>query len=316
MLKYTLKKLLSLIPKMLIISVILFVGLDMLPGDPLARSIPVEQYELMTEEQLDQMRESLGLNAPVHIRYINWLGNLLKGDLGYSTVQKQSIADMLSNRMPYTMELCVYGLIVATVIGLVFGFVAAVMRRTPVDYILDGTALAGVSIPEFFAALCLMVVFAVELKWFPTGGRVNPDGGSRIPYMVLPIACMAMHYSATLVRNVRTNMIEVMDKEYVKTARSKGISEVVVYIKHAYRNAMIPSMILMCMRLPMLIGGFVVIEQIFSYAGVGEINLKAVKYGDIPVAMFILMLSGILSMIGSTLADLCTGLLDPRVRLE
>lgn len=316
MLKYTLKKLAALIPKMLIISIILFVGLDMLPGDPLARSIPFEQYQEMTEHELDRMRESLGLNDPVHIRYVNWISGLLKGDLGYSTVTKQSIADTLSNRMPYTMELCVYGLLVATVIGLAFGFLAAVMKRTPVDYILDGSALAGISIPEFFAALCLMVVFAVELKWFPTGGRVDPEGGSRVRYMVLPITCMALHYSATLVRSVRTNMIEVMDKDYVKTARSKGISETVVYLKHAFRNALIPTMILMCMRIPMLIGGFVVIEQVFSYAGVGEIQLKAIKYGDIPVAMFILMLSGVLSMIASTLADLFTGLLDPRVRLE
>lgn len=316
MLKYTLKKLLALIPKMLVISLILFVGLDMLPGDPLARSIPVEVYEEMTDAELDRMRESLGLNDPIHIRYVNWLIGLLQGNLGYSTVSKQSIAGMLENRMPYTMELCVYGLLVATVVGLVFGFIAAIFRRTPIDYILDGTALVGRSVPEFFVALCLMVVFSLVLKWFPTGGRMDPDGGSRIPYMVLPIACMALNYSATLVRSVRTNMIEVMDKDYVKTARSKGISEVVVYIKHAFRNALIPTMILMVMRLPMLIGGFVVIEQIFSYAGVGEIQLDAIKYADIPVAMFILMLSGILVMIASTLADLFTALLDPRVRLE
>lgn len=316
MIKYTLKKLLALIPKMLVISLVLFVGLDMLPGDPLARSIPVEVYEEMTEAELDRMRESLGLNDPIHIRYVNWLGGMLQGDLGYSTISKQSIAGMLENRMPYTMELCVYGLLVATVIGLVFGFIAAIFKRTPIDYILDGSALIGRSVPEFFAALCLMVVFSLNLKWFPTGGRMDPDGGSRIPYMILPIACMALNYSAVLVRSVRTNMIEVMDKDYVKTARSKGISEVVVYIKHAFRNALIPTMILMVMRLPMLIGGFVVIEQIFSYAGVGEIQLDAIKYADIPVAMFILMLSGILVMIASTLADLFTALLDPRVRLE
>ena len=145
---------------------------------------------------------------------------------------------------------------------------------------------------------------------------MDPNGGSRIPYMILPIASMAIHYSSTLVRYVRNTMLEVMDKEYIKTARSKGLSEVVVYLKHAFRNALIPVMITIVMRLPMLIGGFVVIEQVFNYAGVGVIQLNAINQGDLPVAMLILMLSGILTMVASALADLCTALLDPRVRLE
>lgn len=316
MLKYALKKLGALIPKMLIISVILFLGLDMLPGDPLSRYTPVEVYEELTETEKQAMRESLGLTAPVHIRYVNWFGGLLQGNLGYSTVTKESIAAMLGPRLPYTMELCIYGLLLATLLGLTFGFIAALFKRTFIDHFLNAFSTVWTSVPEFFVALCLLIVFAVNLKWLPAGGRIDPDGGSRIPYMILPVFCMGVHYAASLVKYVRNTMLEVMDKEYIKTARSKGLSETVVYLKHAFRNALIPVTILMCMRIPMLVGGFVVIEQVFSYHGVGSVQLSALNTGDIPVVMICLMMTGVLTMIASTLADLATAALDPRVRLE
>lgn len=316
MLKYTLRKLGALIPKMLVISLILFLGLEALPGDPITRSIPVEVLEEMTEAQIEILRENAGLNDPVMIRYFRWIGDLLTGDFGYSQVTGQNISEVLATRMPYTMELCIYGLTFATIFGIVLGFISAVMKRTPIDYAINTFSVLGVSVPEFFVAICLVMVFALKLGWLPTGGRMDPDGGSRIPYMILPIASMAIQYSSTLVRYVRNTMLEVMDKEYIKTARSKGMREVIVYLKHAFRNAMIPVMITIVMRLPMLIGGFVVIEQVFNYAGVGVVQLEAINQGDLPVAMIILMLSGMLTMVASTLADLFTALLDPRVRLE
>ena len=316
MLKYAIKKLAALIPKMLVISIILFLGLDMLPGDTLSRMLPVEVYEQMSEHDKEEMREAMGLNAPVYVRYVNWLGNLLKGDLGYSTSTRQSIASLLGPRLPYTMELCIYGLLVATLIGLTFGFIAALFKRTFIDHFLNFVSTVWTAVPEFFVALCLLIIFSINLKWLPVGGRMDPEGGSRIPYMILPIFSMGMHYAATLVKYVRNTMLEVMDKEYIKTARSKGLSETVVYLKHAFRNALIPVTILMCMRIPMLVGGFVVIEQVFSYAGVGQVQLNALNVGDIPVVMICLMLTGVLTMVASTLADLATAALDPRVRLE
>lgn len=316
MLKYALRKLGALIPKMLVISIILFLGLDMLPGDPLTRVLPVEVYEQLTETAKAEMRESLGLNAPVHVRYVNWLGGLLQGNLGYSTTYKQSIAAMIGPRLPYTIELCIYGLLVSTILGLTFGFIAALFKRTIIDHALNFFSTIWTAFPEFFVALCLLIVFSVTLKWLPSGGRMDPEGGSRVPYMILPIFSMGMTYAAALVKYVRNTMLEVMDKEYIKTARSKGLSETVVYLKHAFRNALIPVTILMCMRIPMLVGGFIVIEQVFSYHGMGQIQLNALNAGDIPVVMFCMMLTGILTMIASTLADLATAALDPRVRLE
>lgn len=316
MLKYALKKLTALVPKMLVISIILFIGLDMIPGDPLTRTIPVEVYEELSEYQRNEMRESLGLNDPIHIRYINWLGNLLKGELGYSTANKAKIADVIGPRLPYTMELCVYGLLVSTLIGLTFGFIAALFKRTIIDHALNAVSTVWTAVPEFFVALCLLILFSVNLKWLPVGGRMDPEGGSRIPYMILPVFSLGMNYAATLVKYVRNTMLEVMDREYIKTARSKGLSETVVYLKHAFRNALIPVTILMCMRIPMLVGGFVVIEQVFSYHGIGSVQLTALNGGDIPVVMICLMLTGVLTMVASTLADLATAALDPRVRLE
>ena len=319
MIKYTIRKLLALIPKLLAISLVLFLALDMLPGDPLSRSMDPMSYAELTEAQKDELREIRGLNDKLPVRYIRWLGGILQGDFGYSESTGQSISEMLAGRFPYTVELAMYGLLLAAILGLILGFVAAVMKNTIVDYLCTSISVLGVSLPEFFFGIVWLTVFSLTLGWFPTGGRMPVGDHSflaRLPYMIMPITVMTISMTSNLVRNTRNSMLDVLGKDYIKTSRSKGLGEVKVNIKHAFRNALIPIMTMLVGRLPMLVGGSIVIETVFNYAGIGSMAMTALTAGDIPVVMISTMATGFLVLLSSTLVDLVTGLLDPRIRFE
>lgn len=318
-LKYVLRKLLALIPKLLVISIVVFFALELLPGDALSRTIPPDQYHELSENQKNELRESMGLNDPAPVRYIRWLGNILHGDFGYSSSTGQNIGKMLAGRLPYTIELACYGLILAAIMGIFFGFLAAVFKNTIIDYLCTAFSVLGISLPEFIFGISWIIIFSLTLHWFPSGGRM-PVGDSsylaRIPYMVLPVMTMAISLTAAGVRYTRSSMLDVLGKDYVKTARSKGLSEFKVYVKHAFRNCLTPVMTLLVMRIPMLVGGSVVIETVFNYTGIGTMAMTALTAGDIPVVMITVMASAVLTLLASTLVDLVTALIDPRVRFE
>lgn len=319
MLKYTSRKLLELIPKLLLISIVVFFAMDLLPGDALSRSMSPEAYQELSETQKEEMREALGLNGPVYERYFLWLGKILKGDFGYSSSTGQNIAGMIAGRLPYTIELAGIGLVVAAIIGVSLGFLAAVKKNTILDYICSGISVLGVSLPGFFIGLIWLIIFALTLEIFPVGGRMPVGDDSlvaRIPYMVLPILTMASQQSASLVRFTRSAMLDVLGKDYIKTARSKGLNETIVNVKHALRNCMTPIMTTLVLALPSLVGGSVIVETVFNYTGVGTMALEALNVGDIPVVMMTTMMTAVLTLIGSTLIDLLTAVLDPRVRFD
>lgn len=320
MIKYILRKLLELIPKLLVISLIIFFALQLLPGDAITRTVPPETYARMTEAQLEALRESLGLNRPVMVQYFSWLGKILTGDFGYSQSTGSNIATMLATRLPYTIELAFWGLMVANVLGILFGFLAAVKKNSVVDYACTTFSVIGISVPEFFFGLVFILYFALKLKWFPTGGRMDPasDGSflSRLPYIVMPAVTLGISLLATLTRYTRSSMLDVLNKDYIKTARSKGLSEGVVNIKHGLRNALTPVLVLLCFRLPFLVSGTVVIETVFNYPAMGSMILEAISAGDMPVVMITTMVIAIVTLFASGLVDIITAFLDPRVRLE
>lgn len=319
MLKYFGKRMLSLLPKLLVISIIIFVGLQLLPGDAITRTVSPDIYAQMTSEQLDALRESLGLNAPLPIQYFRWLGKMLQGDLGYSLVSGSNISVMLAARLPATLELVGLGLLVATVLGLILGYFSAVKQNTPFDYLCTTFGMLGVSVPEFFLGMVVIVLFAIQLKWFPTGGRTAPGKEAffdRIQYLVLPVLCLGTAYIATIMRYTRGSMLDVLNKDYITTARSKGLSENKVNFRHGFRNAIIPVVVTIVFRLPMLVGGTVVIESVFNYPGMGNMLLSAISGGDMPVVMISTFIIAIVVLLSSVLADLITAMLDPRIRLS
>ena len=319
MTKYFFKRLISLIPKLLIISLIIFVGLQMVPGDPITRTISPDAYANMSPAQLEGLRESLGLNDPLPVQYLTWMGKMLRGDFGYSQVNGSSIGQMLAQRLPATLELAGLGLLVATVFGLALGFLAAVKQNTAFDHASSFLGMIGVSVPEFFLGMAAILIFAIHLKWFPTGGRMAPGQEAfyeRIEYLVLPVLCLGISYTATLMRFTRSSMLDVLNKDYIKTARSKGLSEFSVNLKHGFRNALIPIMVIIVFRIPILVSGTVVIESVFNYPGMGNMLLSAISGGDMPVVMMSTFIIAAVILLVSFLSDIITALLDPRVQFE
>lgn len=319
MIKYIAKRLLQLIPKLLIISLIIFLGLQILPGDAITRTISPEVYKFMTPEQMEELREALGLNKPLYVQYFTWLKGILHGDFGYSQSSRSDIASMLVSRLPSTIELTFIGLIVANILGLLFGYIAALNKNSLIDYLFTALSVIGISVPEFFFGIALILLFSLKLKILPTGGRMaagKPGFVDRIPYMIMPVFAIGISYIATLMRFTRSSMLDVLNKDYIKTARSKGLNETEVNVKHGFRNALIPVMTLLVFRLPILVSGTVVIESIFNYPGMGSMVLDAISAGDMPVVMITTMVISAVTLVASTLVDVLTALLDPRIRLE
>ena len=319
MVKYATKQLLLLIPKLLIISLAVFLVLQALPGDPISRSVPLDVYKYMNETQLEALRESLGLNRPWYMQYFSWLGNMLQGNFGYSQVNGSDVGQLIADRLPATMALAAFALIIGNLLGLLFGYLAATHQNSWLDYSSTTVSVVGISVPQFFFSIIILMLFAVKLRWFPTGGRLTPgDGGfwDRINHMILPGLCMALGMVCNLMRYTRGSMLDVMNKDYVKTARSKGIAEWKVNLKHTFRNALIPVMTTLIFRLVALVGGTVIIETIFSYPGMGAMIMDALSGGDMPVVMVCTMLTSFVALCCSCLLDTVTAALDPRVRLD
>lgn len=319
MLKFIGKKILILIPKLLLISLIVFLGLQLLPGDAVTRTVSPEAYQYMTEEQLEALRDSLGLNDPILIQYFCWLGRFLTGDFGYSQASGSNIAQMLAGRLPYTIELAGWAVVIADLIGILFGFVAAVRKNKPIDHILTSGSVLGISVPEFFFGLVFILIFSLKLNWLPTGGRMAAgETGffSRVRYMILPAFTLSIALLATLTRYTRGCMLDVLNKDYIKTARSKGLGDFVVNVKHGLRNALPPVLVLLCFRLPILVSGTVIVETVFNYPAMGSMILDAISAADMTVVMVTTMVVACVTLIASNLVDILTAALDPRVRLD
>lgn len=322
LLKYTLRKLLALIPKLLVILLICFLFMEMLPGDALSRTMDPMLYNELSEAQKVAKREEMGLNDPAPIRFVRWIGNVIRGEFGYSATTGEPVWEILKVTLKFSMELTAWALVLSTIIGIIAGFITAVFKNTVLDYAIGTVSIIGISLPDFFFGLMFIIIFVLKLNTgLPGNGRMpagvmNPTFWDRLPYMVLPVACMTFGMVAGLQRYTRTTMLDVLNKDYIKTARSKGLNEVTVNVKHALRNSTTPVMTMLVMRIPRLVGGSVVIEQVFGYYGIGDRMLKATQAGDMNVALIGTCMTGALTLLASTLVDLVTALLDPRVRFE
>lgn len=317
MVKYFASRLLMLIPMILIISFIVFLCLELTPGDAVSAMFSAETISNMTTEQLEALRDSLGLNDPLIVRYFRWVGNILKGDFGISYVTGKPISEVLTSLLPATLKLAGFALLFSTIFGLILGILAAVKQNSPLDYGLSVLGVIGISMPEFFVGILAILAFAIKLQWFPAQGRtdVGLNEWQSLKYVVLPSFSLGLVLMAALMRYTRNSMLDVLSKDYVKTARAKGLSEWKVYTKHAFRNSLMPISVLLMLRMPMLIGGSVIIEQVFGYAGIGQRLITAINGNDYPVVLIIILMLSAISLVASMLIDVLTAILDPRVRI-
>ena len=316
---YIIRKVLSLIPMMLVISFLIYLGIELMPGDAVDFLIPPDALSTMSPEELDAMRDALGLNDPFLIRYLKWLVGLLHGDFGYSIQSGVPVATLMKNHLPATIELTVTALIFSSIFGILFGVISALKKGSILDQVLSVIGMIGVAIPQFLLGLICINTFALHLDILPVGGRMasaDQNFFERLPYLIMPSLVLGFSLTAGVMRYARGSMLDSMGKDYMKTARAKGIPEWRVNLLHGLRAAITPVVVLIGFRLPMLIGGAVVIEEVFQWPGIGGLFVDAVRAQNTPLVMMIGFFSVLLVLISSIIVDILTALLDPRIKLS
>jgi peptide/nickel transport system permease protein len=263
----------------------------------------------MTKEQVDAFRHQMGFDRPVHIQYLDWLTRALRGDFGQSLRYKDQNLTIMVERFPATLQLSLTSLFVSLSLSLPLGIIAATRRRSLWDRFSMALALVGQSVPGFWLGLMLMMVLAVSLRWLPVSGR----GG--IQYMVMPVITMSLYGIARNTRMIRSSMLEVLNQDYVRTARAKGLQERAVLVRHALRNALIPVVTLIGLDFGHLLGGALIVETIFAWPGMGQLTVTAIYGKDIPLLQACVTLLATTFVLANLLVDFAYTLLDPRVRL-
>ena len=319
MVKYIIRRGLIAIPMMLAISMITYVMMNLLPGDPVTALIdPFSLQEGISQEYIDAQKKRLGLDKPIPVRYVIWLGQLLRGNFGFSYMTGQPAIKMIRGRMVATLELTFTALIIGTLGGIVFGVVAALKQYSFYDYALSFVSLIGISIPTFFLALVALFLVVLKVPIFPSHGWTSTLGEFHILdnlyHLMLPALILSIELLAVSTRFARTAMLEVLNSDYVTTARAKGLSEWKVIGRHAFRNALLPLITVSTLRLPILFGGALVIEQMFAWPGMGLLAVRAIVNADYPVLMAVAFFTALIVLLANLLADILYAVADPRIR--
>jgi peptide/nickel transport system permease protein len=321
---YALRRILQTIPIMLIISVLLFFMVRAAPGGPLTAA---RRNPNITEEQIQKLEEQLGLNRPLPVQYADWIGQMLRGDMGQSIKFRRPVSEMIGERIPNTLLLVGLSFLVALLIALPVGILSALKPYSLFDYIATTLTFLGQSLPVYWLGLGLILLFYVTLKNPFNGNPLFPGGGMNsfgkegdlldtLWHLVLPVTALSLGWSAWYSRFLRSSMLDVLHEDYIRTAHSKGLHKRVVHYSHALKNAILPLVTLMALDLPSLFAGALFVETIFSWPGMGRLFWDAARGRDYPVLLAVVMITAVLIISANILADLVYGLLDPRVKYD
>ena len=332
MLKYILKRLALLIPVLLGVSITVFVVMHVFTPDP--TSIILGQHA--NTDQIESLRQQLGLNDPLHVQYWHFLKAALHGDLGTSLITKTSVTEEVLARFPATIELALAAIILASVFGVLIGVISAVKQNSIIDYISMIFALIGVSMPIFWLGLVLIVIFSVKFNILPVSGRIqlglepikvtglylldslikgNTEAfWDSLKHLILPSVALGMYSTAIIARMTRSTMLEIVRQDYIRTARAKGLTERTVIMKHSLRNAMIPVITVIGLQLGSLLGGAVLTETVFSWPGVGSYTVDAILKSDYPVVQGSVILLAIIFVLVNLIVDILYAYFDPRIK--
>ncbi|MCB0159586.1 MAG: ABC transporter permease [Caldilineaceae bacterium] len=303
--RYIINRLLLTIPVLLGVSVLVFAMLHLVPGDPV---MAMFAQTGASGRQIEEIKEQLGLNDPLPVQYLRFLSNAVRGDLGKSLWGERDVLDMILEALPSTIRLTIAGMGVAIVLGLTLGIIAALNHNSWIDNLTMVTALAGVSIPSFWLGLMLILVFAVNLRWFPIVGQGSWKS------IVLPAVALGFGASALIARMTRSELLEVMGQDYIRTARAKGLRSRIVVLRHGLKNALIPVLTIVGLQFGALLGGTVIIETVFARQGLGRIAVEALKARDFPVAQGVVLFVALIYVFVNLIVDLLYAVVDPRIR--
>jgi peptide/nickel transport system permease protein len=312
---YVVRRLLQSIPLLVAVTMLSFALMKAAPGGPM--SIYLENPDI-TPDDVAAIRVQLGLDDPIPMQYLKWVGSLLRLDWGYSFVTHEAVIDRIAQRLPNTLELMVVSLVLTLVIAVPVGVLAAVRQYSWFDYVATGAAFFGISMPVFWFGLLMILTFAVTLGWLPTSGIATIgaefDLIDRLRHLIMPATVLALVSAAGYTRYIRGAMLEVIHQDYIRTARAKGLRERLIIVRHAFKNAALPFVTLIALDLPDLFTGAVVTETIFAWPGMGRLYLESLSRLDYSVLMAILTVSALMLILSNLLADLLYAYLDPRIR--
>ena len=315
MTRYIARRLVLLIPMLLGITVVAFTFINVAPGDPVTAMIDPQQGSGGLD--LNAVREQMGLNQPLPVRYLIWLREVTGGNLGYSYRTGQAVTSRIGERVGATVELMGAALIFSTVVGSALGIGSALRRYSVWDYLLTFLSLTWVSVPAFFFALVGLYVFALKLNLLPTFGMVTPGSTDPLDFpkhLLLPALVLSLEALAGVMRYTRASMLDVLSQDFVVTARAKGLPERLVTLRHAFRNALLPVITVVSLRIPVLLGGAVVIESVFQWPGMGTLAISSIEQRDYPVLMGLTLMTAALVLVSNLIADVLYAYADPRIR--
>jgi peptide/nickel transport system permease protein len=315
---YVLRRLLISIPVVIGITIIIFGMAHLMPGDAVLAMVSVDSP--MSDDLIAMRRGALGLDEPLPVQYMHWLGNVLRGNFGVSFISGLPIGETILSRVPATVELMGISLLFSIIFGIALGIVSALKQYSWIDYALTIFSFVGMSVPVFFLGMLLVYVFSLRLGWLPTSGLGTAGEGfslvDNLRHLILPAAALGILRTAVFMRYTRTSMLEVLHSDFVMTARSKGLVERVVILRHVLRNALIPIVTIIGLSLPVLFGGAVFIETVFQWPGIGLLYINAVSQRDSPMIMGLALISALIVLVSNLLTDIAYALVDPRIRYD
>jgi peptide/nickel transport system permease protein len=302
----------------LMVTIIVFLAMRLLPGDPILMLVTASEAESSTQEQIDLLKKEFGMDKPLVVQYFNWLGGVCHGDLGKSILQHAPVGKEITRRLPITLHLGLLALAFSIIIGIPAGVVCAVRRGSWLDTIVTFLTNLGITIPNFWLGIILIYLFAVTLNWLPVQGYTSPftDLGKNTRQIIMPVFCLCVFPIASAARQTRSSMLEVMHQDYIRTAWSKGIDEKLIILRHGLKNALIPVVTLMGMSFSMIIGGAVIIETVFNIPGMGRLAVASVLNQDYPYVQGITLIIAIMVVLSNLLVDIINSWLDPRIHYD
>lgn len=313
--KYILKRLLSMIPAVFVVSVVIFLIIHLTPGDPAA----VMLGDQADPEAIAALREALGLNDPLPVQYLRWLGGVLQGDLGQSLYSDESMVSMLLSHLGPTLSLTVFALAISLIVAVPLGILAARKRGALADNAISVFSMIGISMPSFLLGLLLMLVFAVMLRWLPAAGykTLAEDGmAEHLRYLVMPAIALGFMEAGLILRMTRSSMLEVLGSDYIRMAKAKGEKSLAITCKHAFKNALIPIVTTVGQTFMGLLSGATVVESIFNIPGIGKMTITAVQQRDYEVVQAVVLFLSMINIVVCLVIDLIYAAIDPRVRLS
>ena len=322
MLKYVIHRVLQMTPILVLVSVLVFALLTSMPGDPLEQML--EENPDISYEQYLEWRKRFGLDDPIYIRYLKWSGQVVQGQLGYSRAYHIPVQNLVMPRLQNTLILSISALGLALSVALCLGILSAVKQYTPIDYASMGFAFFGFSVPGFWLGLMLIVLFSVNLHWLPPGGIVSSEVEpgfwnqllDRGKYLIMPVVVTAFSEMASWTRFTRNSLLDVLQLDYLRTARAKGLAEQSVVVKHALKNSLLPLVTVIGGSMSRFFAGATITETVFSYPGMGKLLYDSIMGHDFVVSMAILMLLSFIVLWGNLIADVLYGVIDPRIRYD